>query len=105
MAGGNVDIRRVPVEKWEDVKVITRHLTNHSIVLIDISAIPADLARRVLDFVFGVVYVIDGKLERVDTKTFMATPANVNFSSEKRTRKNNRQEETNSNMFMDSEDY
>lgn len=43
----------------------------------DLSLAPALDAQRMLDFLSGAVYALDGKIERVDNKTFLITPKGV----------------------------
>jgi cell division inhibitor SepF len=39
-------------------------------------------ARRLLDYVAGVLYAVDGKIERPAQKTFLLTPRGVSVASE-----------------------
>ena len=41
-----------------------------------------DLARRVIDFISGVTYALNGFYERVGDKVFLFTPANIVITDE-----------------------
>jgi cell division inhibitor SepF len=41
-----------------------------------------DLARRVIDFISGVTYALNGFYERVGDKVFLFTPANIVIADE-----------------------
>ena len=40
---------------------------------------PKDVARRMVDFLSGVIYAQDGKIKKVANSTFIITPYNVDI--------------------------
>ena len=51
-------------------------------VIIDVGALDPDEARRVVDFIAGTVYGVDGNMQKVSGGIFLATPHNVDITGE-----------------------
>ena len=50
-------------------------------VIMNMTATPPDVAKRILDFASGVTYGLGGGLEKISDRVFMLTPANVDVSA------------------------
>jgi cell division inhibitor SepF len=57
-------------------------------VIIRLTMTKPDLVRRYIDFASGLVYGLDGGLQKIDEKVFMLTPHNVQVSDADRRRVN-----------------
>lgn len=55
-------------------------------VILNLTAVSPDLAKRLIDFASGLTYGLDGGLQKVSDKTFMLTPHNVEVSDADRLR-------------------
>jgi cell division inhibitor SepF len=55
-------------------------------VILNMSATPPDLAKRLLDFASGLTYGLDGGLQKVSERVFMLSPHNVEVSDAERRR-------------------
>lgn len=51
-------------------------------VIVDVGALDPDEARRVVDFISGTVYGIDGKMQKITSGIFVATPSQVEIMGE-----------------------
>ncbi len=51
-------------------------------VIIDVGALDPDEARRVVDFIAGTVYGVDGNMQKVSGGIFLATPNHVDILGE-----------------------
>ena len=51
-------------------------------VIINIEECDPDTAEKIIDFVGGVIYAIGGDIQKVSAGTILATPVNINISSE-----------------------
>lgn len=51
-------------------------------VIIDVGALDPDEARRVVDFIAGTVYGVDGNMQKVSGGIFLATPSHVDIMGE-----------------------
>ena len=50
-------------------------------VVLNLEDMEENEARRMIDFVAGVLYAVDGKIERPSGRTFLLTPKGVNVAS------------------------
>ena len=51
-------------------------------VIVDVGALDPDEARRVVDFIAGTVYGVDGNMQKVSGGIFLATPNHVDIMGE-----------------------
>jgi len=86
VGGGNtqfsVELKVVKPEDYQDVTQIADHLINRKTVILNLEETNKETARRLLDFLSGVAYTIQGQIERVAERTFVITPNNVPISSD-----------------------
>ena len=80
--GGAIELKVVKPERYGNVKQIADHLLTHRTVVLNLESTNKETAKRLLDFLSGVAYSIDGQLKRVATNTFVITPCNVDVSGE-----------------------
>ena len=76
--------RRITVfepRAYADCKSIAQALFRKEIVIITFSAMEEYQARRVVDFVTGTIYAVDGDIQRIGEEIFICTPANVDIDS------------------------
>jgi cell division inhibitor SepF len=62
-------------ESFDDIPGILNNLKKEHPVIIRVSDIDRELARRVLDFVGGAIFVLDGSIQRVSEGVFLFTPS------------------------------
>jgi cell division inhibitor SepF len=55
-------------------------------VIVNLQGVDKDLSRRLLDFCSGICYALSGHMERVATRVYLLTPADVEVSAEDRRR-------------------
>lgn len=53
-------------------------------VIMNLAGASESVAKRVLDFASGLIYGLDGRIERVGDRVFLLTPRGVEFSTEER---------------------
>ena len=80
--GGAIELKVVKPERYSNVQQIADHLLNHRTVVLNLESTNKETAKRLLDFLSGVAYSINGQLKRVATNTFVITPENVDVSGE-----------------------
>ncbi len=66
---------------YADCKSIAQALFKKEIVIVTFSAMEEHQARRVVDFVTGTIYAVDGDIQRIGEEIFICTPANVDVDS------------------------
>lgn len=80
LGGNNIGLKVVRPERFESVSQIADHLLKNRTVVLNLEATTKDVARRLIDFLSGVAYSIDGQLKRVANNTYIITPNNVDVS-------------------------
>ncbi|HHW11033.1 MAG TPA: cell division protein SepF [Firmicutes bacterium] len=63
--------------RFEDVQEICDHLKQRRPVLISVEGVDKELSKRIIDFVSGTTYAIDGQVQRVSEGIFLFAPPNV----------------------------
>lgn len=61
---------------YSDVKEIAAQLLNNRAIIVNFTQMDNDAAKRVVDFLNGTVYAVDGAIERVGDQIFLCTPHN-----------------------------
>lgn len=65
---------------YEDTQTIIDNLRSRKPVIINLDALDIELAQRVLDFISGAVYALDGSIQKVAKGIFVVAPSNVDIS-------------------------
>jgi cell division inhibitor SepF len=65
-----------------DAQKAAEDLKERRPVIVNLEGTDDDLARRVIDFISGVTYALNGFYERVGDKVFLFTPANIIIADE-----------------------
>lgn len=82
-SGSAIEMIVVKPEKLETVTQIADYLVDRKTILLNLEETNKDTARRLIDFLNGVAYAINGDLRKVATNTYVVTPSNVELSGEK----------------------
>lgn len=84
---GSATVRRSSMEvtmlkpnDFEDAKQIGDYLMAGMAVVLNMEGMKLDLAQRIIDFTSGATYAMDGKLRKISTYIFIATPHSVELS-------------------------
>ena len=77
-------VRVVVIEprSFEEAKGITDNLKNRRPVIINLEQAEADLAQRVVDFISGATYALNGSMQKVGSGIFLFVPNNMDISSD-----------------------
>jgi len=78
---GSQITKRVPTS-LQDAQRAAEDLKERRPVIVNLEKADDDLARRVIDFISGVTYALNGFYERVGDKVFLFTPANIVIADE-----------------------
>ncbi len=81
---GALELKVVKPEKYDSstAQKIADHLLNKRSVVLNLESTNKESARRLIDFLSGVAYSIDGYIQRVANNTFVIVPSNVDVSGE-----------------------
>jgi cell division inhibitor SepF len=77
-------VRVVVVEprSFDEVQGVTDNLKNRRPVIVNLEQAEPDLAKRVVDFVSGATYALNGSLQKVGNGIFLFVPNNMDIASE-----------------------
>ena len=80
LGASSIELKVVRPERYEEVAHIADHLMSHRTVVLNLEGTNKENQRRMIDFLSGVAYAIDGQIKRVATETYIITPCNVDVS-------------------------
>ncbi|GCF93962.1 cell division protein SepF [Enterococcus florum] len=66
---------------YNEAVVIAKRVANGETVLINFQSLDEARARRVVDFLTGAVYMVDGDIKRVGNEMFLCTPTNIEIDN------------------------
>ena len=66
-------------ENFEEARDIADYLKNKSPVVINLEALEKEVTRRIVDFLSGAVYAVEGNIQKISNGIFLITPYNVNI--------------------------
>lgn len=64
---------------FDEAGEIVTHIIQHRSVVMTLEGVPTDMARRLLDFISGIAFALQGKITPVSAKTYFVTPQNVDI--------------------------
>lgn len=88
----SLELKVVRPKEFDSVPQIADHLLNRRTVVLNLEETNKETARRVIDFLSGVAYSLDGQLKKVASNTYVITPPNVDVSGEALRREEKRTE-------------
>ncbi len=82
--GGALEMKVVKPDKYDSATAqkIADHLLSDRTVVLNLESTNKESARRLIDFLSGVAYSIEGYIQRVANNTFVIVPKNVDVSGE-----------------------
>ena len=77
-----IELKVVRPESWESALQIGHYLLDNCTVVLNLEATSKETARRIVDFLNGVAFAIEGEVKSVTNSTCIITPKNVSVSGE-----------------------
>lgn len=75
--GSQMQVVLVKPERFDVVSEIADHLRDKHSVLLNLESTDKAIARRLVDFLSGCAYALDGKIKKVAAAAYIITPYNV----------------------------
>ena len=75
-----VELKVVRPETFANVTEIADYLLKHCTVVLNLEATNPEDANRLIDFLAGVAYSIDGQFKNIANNTYIITPCNVDVA-------------------------
>lgn len=69
-------------ESFDEARDITNHLKSKKPIVINLESVDKNVARRIIDFLSGAVYALDGDIQKVSNGIFIIAPNNVDIMSD-----------------------
>ena len=67
---------------FDDVKEISEHLKERRSVIVNLETVTKEDQRRIIDFLSGATYVIDGSMQKISSLIYLITPKNVEIQND-----------------------
>ncbi len=64
---------------YDDTQNIVDNLKNRKPIIVNLDSLEQELAQRVLDFMSGAVYALDGTIQKVSKSIFVLVPSNIDI--------------------------
>lgn len=77
-----LEVAVVQPHAYEDAREIADRLKSKKAVVINLEELGKEDAIKVLDFVSGVVYALEGEIQKVSSGIFLIAPYNVSIASD-----------------------
>lgn len=83
---------------YSESQQIADHLKNRNSVVVNLKRVTSDQAKRIIDFLSGVIYAIGGSMQKIGIGIYICAPKNVNVQGKitedtEKASKNNADEE------------
>ncbi len=75
IAGSNMIL--LEPRAFSESQQIATHLKNRKAVVVNLKRVTPDTAKRIVDFLYGTIFAIDGDLQKLGGGIFLCTPNNV----------------------------
>lgn len=66
-------------ETFEDARDIADHLKSKKPCVVNLENVDKEISRRIIDFLSGSVYALDGNIQKISTGIFLIAPYNVSI--------------------------
>ena len=67
-------------QSYEEAQEIADNLLNKRSIVINLQRVDSHQAKRIVDFLSGTVYAVNGDIQKLGLATFLCTPENVDVS-------------------------
>ena len=66
-------------QSFDEAGELVNYMQEGRTVVMTLEGVPTDMARRLLDFISGIAFALQGKITPVSAKTYFVTPQNVDI--------------------------
>ena len=67
---------------FSESQQIADHLKKRNTVVVNLKRVTPEQAKRIVDFLSGTIYAINGKIQKIGGGIFLCTPDNINVQGE-----------------------
>ena len=81
-AGSNSKVRIIKPKSFEESGKIADEIKGDRLVIFDVTTLDIDQARRIVDFIVGAAYALNGNVRRVSGGIFVAAPNSIDITGD-----------------------
>ena len=81
-AGSNSKVRIIKPKSFEESGKIADEIKEDRLVIFDVTTLDIDQARRIVDFIVGSAYALNGNVRRVSGGIFVAAPNSIDITGD-----------------------
>ena len=81
-AASHIKVVIVSPSDFDDAQEICDHLKNKKPVIVNLEELEKNCAQRIIDFLSGSLYALDGTIQKVSGAIYLAAPCNVDVLNE-----------------------
>ena len=67
---------------YDQASEICEHLKEKKSIIVNLEYVNKDVARRIIDFMSGAVYALDGNIQKISNSIFLIAPYNYEITNE-----------------------
>ena len=79
LGGSNIELKVVRPESFEEVSTVANYLIDGCTVVLNMEIMDRATTIRMLDFLNGVTYTMDGEIKNVAPATYIITPGGIDI--------------------------
>ncbi len=72
-------------ERFEEVQALAEHLKNRKQIILNFESTPPEVSQRIIDFISGAVFSLDGQSQQLGKNIFLFAPSTVEVTTEHKT--------------------
>ena len=95
----STEVKLVKPEDYGNPNQIADHVINRRTVILNMEETSKETARRLLDYLNGVAYAIQGQVKKVSEKTFVIAPKSILLSSDKTKEETRKDSDSNESIY------
>lgn len=81
-SGANAKVRIIKPKSFDESTKIADEIKGNRLVIFDVTELNTDEARRIVDFIVGAAYALNGNVRRVSGGIFVAAPNHIDISGD-----------------------
>ena len=78
----NVKVVISQPNSYDQASEICEHLKEKKSIIVNLEYVNKDVARRIIDFMSGAVYALDGNIQKISNSIFLIAPFNYEITNE-----------------------
>src|SRR5699024_10056204 len=78
--GKEINVVLCETKSYDEAQDIADNLLNKRTVIVNLQRVDSHQAKRIIDFLSGTVYAVNGDIQKLGLETFLCAPENVDVS-------------------------